>query len=322
MKAFFGIAVLLILLAAAVPVVGAADKNYDAAVKLIRSRNYDAAKILLKLSLKENPTSIKVLKALAFIAEKKKNKREALDYYRKIVLIQKAKGGSSKTADKARQTIVRLSPASGLILQKYEEIIAKAQATKNEDEKALLQLSAKILQALALGEVEITIAKKPKKEEKAVPVSPLKQKRKPRGRYTSLTTLEPLFAEVGAHGYKVNQYRDGRKPIINEKACGEFLYTHAASEVAFRIPATARFFTATGCSLASKEGIVFVVKLDDEEIYRSKRLEEYPLRVVDIEVPLKHTREKTKILKLVVEEESGDINMKHSAWCFPRIYKR
>ncbi len=163
MKVYSSLAVLLILLAAALPAAAAKDKNYSAAVTLIKSRDYDVAKTLLELSLKEDPTSIKVLNALGYIAEKKKDKQAALDYYRKIVLIQKAKGGSSKTAERAKQAIVRLSPASGFLLEKSEEIIAKARATKNEEEKALLQLSAKTLQDFALGEVEITIAKKPRK---------------------------------------------------------------------------------------------------------------------------------------------------------------
>ena len=102
MKIVLRIAVLLILLGA-IPALAAVDKNYSAAVKLIRSRNYDAAKLLLDLSLKENPTSIKVLYALGYIAEKKKSKRTALEYYRKVVLIQNAKGGNSQTAEKAKE---------------------------------------------------------------------------------------------------------------------------------------------------------------------------------------------------------------------------
>ena len=167
---------LLLALAAALPALAAKDENYSAAVKLIRSKNYDAAKLLLDSSLKGNPTSIKVLNALGYIAEKKKRKRTALEYYRKIVLIQRAKGGRSRTAEKAREAIARLSPASGLILDKSEELTQAAKTTKDKDEKALLQLVANALQDFALGEGEITIAEQPGEAETAQSRLPLTKK--------------------------------------------------------------------------------------------------------------------------------------------------
>ncbi len=156
MKTFLRLA-LLLALAAALPAFAATDKNYSAAVKLIKSKNYAPAKFLLESDLRSNPESVKLLSALAYIAKRQKKKQEALAYYRKILLIHKAKGGSPKTTQAARKSLVELSPATGAILQKSEELTALAKETKNKKEKALLELSAKTLQDFALGQA-ITVA--------------------------------------------------------------------------------------------------------------------------------------------------------------------
>ena len=77
MKTILRIA-LLLALAAAIPAFAAADKNYSAAVKLIKSKNYTAAKLLLESDLRSNPDSIKVLSALAYIAKRQKKKQKVL----------------------------------------------------------------------------------------------------------------------------------------------------------------------------------------------------------------------------------------------------
>ncbi len=151
MKVFLRVSLLLALVVA-LPAFAAEDKNYSAAIKLIKSKRYGSARILLDVSLKENPTSIPVLNALAHVAEKKKDDKAALGYYRKIALIQKSKGGNGKIAKKIRKAINHLSPASGLLLKKSEALMKRAKAAKTGDEKALLQLCAKTLENFALGD--------------------------------------------------------------------------------------------------------------------------------------------------------------------------
>ncbi len=158
MKTLLKIAALLVL-TAALPVFAEKDENYGSAMKLIKAKNYGAAKILLNVALEDDPTSIPVLNALARIADKEKDPKSALKYYRKIVLAQKAEGRSSKITKKARKIVSKLSPASGFVLRMSEELMHKARSAKTKDEKSLLQRSAKAIQDFALGELETTVSK-------------------------------------------------------------------------------------------------------------------------------------------------------------------
>ncbi|MDB5321254.1 MAG: hypothetical protein JWN40_2885 [Phycisphaerales bacterium] len=129
-----------------------------------------------------------------------------------------------------------------------------------------------------------------------------------------LTRLTPKSAETGDKGLGVNKYphNPSKKPVLADGPVEEFLAAHAPSSLTYAIPAGSRGFSARGMSMALKE-IVFVVKVDGKEVYRSEQLDEYADGVAKISVALPAGAKEIQLITLDV----GGKNAKHSVWCWP-----
>jgi hypothetical protein len=129
-----------------------------------------------------------------------------------------------------------------------------------------------------------------------------------------LTQLTPKSAETGDKGLGVNNYphNPGKKPALAGKPVEEFLAAHAPSSLTYAIPPGSRSFSAVGMSMAQKE-IVFVVKVDGMEVYRSEQLDRYADGVAPISVALPAGAKEIQLITLA----PGGKNGKHSVWCWP-----
>ncbi len=122
---------------------------------------------------------------------------------------------------------------------------------------------------------------------------------------TSLTSLKPKILRNHEDLFAVNQ--GTRSPLLNNKECNEFLFTHAPTTLQYEIPAKARYFTAVAYA-ARHPAIKFIVRVDGKEMYSSKN---EAIANVLVEIPPGSTTLELECDPL------GDVARKHSCWCYP-----
>ena len=133
-------------------------------------------------------------------------------------------------------------------------------------------------------------------------------------RKTYLTRLTPTSAETGDRGLGVNTspHHPDTKPKLADGPVDEYFAAHAPSSLTFSVPAGARRFLATGISMRLK-GIVFVVKVDGKEAFRSDPLNKCPDGIAKISVTLVAGAKEIQLITL----DQGSKDGKHAVWCWP-----
>jgi tetratricopeptide (TPR) repeat protein len=132
------------------------------------------------------------------------------------------------------------------------------------------------------------------------------------GPHTKLTQLEPDTVDPATAMLQVNQPPGNIWPLhlTEEKPCGEFLFAHAMSHLAYAVPEGAEEFSATGyCTLNVPAR--FRVFAD-----ASLLLSSAPAEIVPIRVRLPKGAQRLHLLT----DDLGDNNCKHTFWCYPRFY--
>jgi len=102
-----------------------ADESYEAAVKLIKLKNYKSAKVLLLEKAKKGAT-VKVLYALGYTSEKLGEKKEAVSFYKAVILLGEG------NADASLKRLKALQPDVAPVLQKASELQEFAKTLKSE----------------------------------------------------------------------------------------------------------------------------------------------------------------------------------------------
>ena len=133
----------------------------------------------------------------------------------------------------------------------------------------------------------------------------------------SLTTLKPISTSVG-DGTFASRNRDNPAPEsvdkikVGDLICEEYLFAHAHSEIRYRIPDFARFFSGVGTGKGGGS-YKFVVKVDGEVLFESEQRHDYKDALVPmiVEIP-----EGAKIIELVVNGFES-INGDNSVWANP-----
>lgn len=115
---------------------GLENENYKAASEMIRAEKYDVAATLLELARRESSKSLAVLSASGFVARQGGQVREAVGYYKQMLLLAEAQAARApldeaarKRVDTARHWIAELDPACNVLF---------AAVTRLEKEKSAL----------------------------------------------------------------------------------------------------------------------------------------------------------------------------------------
>ncbi|WP_050697180.1 glycoside hydrolase family 97 catalytic domain-containing protein [Anaeromassilibacillus senegalensis] len=140
-------------------------------------------------------------------------------------------------------------------------------------------------------------------------------------RYVS--DMEYVSAQVGWQNLMIDEgyedlplklrTEDGGTKVYNKGLCA-----HADSEVVYDIEGRGamRFQSYIGVNYTKTSGtVIFIVKADDEEIYRSEMMRESDVQqFLDLEIP-----EGTKLLTLITDKADGSNNSDHSVWADAKV---
>ncbi len=140
----------ILLLSLLVFTAHADEKNYNAAIGLIKQKNYSAAKILLEAEAKDEAPSPKLCYALGFCLEKLKDK-SAVIWYKKAVATNRASSKDPDDAEKAMKRLAELDPDALFLLNAADRLGDMSKRARKNSTKAAFQRSAAELEEAALG---------------------------------------------------------------------------------------------------------------------------------------------------------------------------
>jgi hypothetical protein len=139
-----------------------------------------------------------------------------------------------------------------------------------------------------------------------------KRKKFDKVRGISLTKFKPLTASTNFCPLMVNKALEDKKPIINGEVFTNFIFTHANSDVLYRIPSGVKYFYAVGSSIHSKN-VKFVIKIGGEVVYESPLLHQVPEEMVEIKVLLPKKAKAIELITLGIPT----CEAAWSVWCEP-----
>jgi hypothetical protein len=127
-----------------------------------------------------------------------------------------------------------------------------------------------------------------------------------------------------ANGYKVGfgdlwigRNLDHRDVFLHGEPCGDYLFAHAPSWIAYDIPSGVTSFSAWGITTTGDSNILgswfYLVQIDGKEVFRSKPLLQYPKMEAPIEVAIPPG---SKEIKLIVDPMNNSF-ADHAIWAVP-----
>ena len=129
---------------------GDSDAEYEAAVSLIKAKNYTAAETLLNAAISKRPDSPEVHYALGFAVERQNRKSEAVASYLKTVeTVLAGPGGrgwdeARKVGDKAFEALERIVPGRTALLRSAAELETEAVEMAPSEKKVIADVVAEM----------------------------------------------------------------------------------------------------------------------------------------------------------------------------------
>ncbi len=151
------------------------------------------------------------------------------------------------------------------------------------------------------------------KEPKTVTELMQKLASKPGTSVIDLTTVKPASQKVGYGRLHINS---DMEPKLSGKKCSRWIFAHADSKLVYDLPEGARYFFSVGASGSRPQEFTFIVKADDEVLYKSKPLKRYP---EDFVVMFAKIPPGAKKLTLITDS-LGSNTADHSMWCYPVLF--
>lgn len=133
----------------------------------------------------------------------------------------------------------------------------------------------------------------------------------------SLLDLPVLEYKVGFADLWFGKNVDNRTVMLHGKETEDYIFAHAPSRVLYAIPAGVTSFQAWGVRTHGDSNVVgtwvYIVKIDDKEVFRSEPLEHYQNHEVPISVGIPAG---AKIIELVIDDLTNNY-ADHSIWAAP-----